>query len=108
MITRKELIKIINNGVHINLNEEGNYCKWGINTINKTNKDPECGQVEKHLAYISFNGDIIEFNNYDELLDYKLKGISVYNRLKNEDADDLCTFTIDDNPAHGGPFIIPD
>lgn len=107
MITKKELIEMIDNGIHINLNEEGNYCKWGVNTINKANKDPKCGKVAKNLAYISFNGDIIEFNSYDELLDYKINGISVYDRLKEEDADDLCTFTLDDDPEHGGPFILP-
>lgn len=101
MITRKELIEIIDNGVAIDLDKNGNFKHNAIGVIRKNNKDPECGLVEDHLACLSLDDDeYVQFDSYDDLLDYKIKGKTVYERLKNESAEDICTRILDDKNFH--------
>ena len=106
MIKREELIDILDHDVPIRLDDDGNYCRWGTGIIHKANKDPRCGKVEKCLVYIYISDDLNkEFDDYNELLDFKINGISIYDRLKNEDPNELCTRYYDDDPGHGGPRI---
>lgn len=101
MISRKELIEIIDHDIAINIDENGNFKHNAFGVIRKNNKDPECGLVEEHLACLSLDDKkYIEFDNYDDLLDYKIKGKTVYERLKNEDAKDICTRVLDDSPMY--------
>ena len=96
-MTRKELIDIIDHDITIDLDENGNFKHNALGRIWKGNKDPKCGKIDDFLVSLTVGNSIYkEFDNYDDLLDYKIKGKTIYDRLKNEDADDICTRILDD------------
>lgn len=101
MISRQELIEMIDHDIAIDIDKNGNFKHNAIGVIRKNNKDPECGLVEDHLACLSLDDKkYIYFDSYDDLLDYKINGKTVYERLKNEDPNDICTRILDDKPLY--------
>lgn len=101
MISKKDLIEVIDGGWGIDLSEDGYFMHNGPGCILKNNKDPKCGLVEpgKVWLYIPDKFDM-DFETYEELLNYEINGISIYDRLKNESLDDICTRILDDSALY--------
>ena len=98
MISKKELIEVIDGGWGIDLNEKGYFQHNGPGNILKCNKNPKHGLIEKGVVWLMIPNKIdISFDSYEEMLDYKIDGISMYDRLKNEDLQDICTRILDDS-----------
>ena len=98
MITKKEIIEIIDGGWGIDLNEEGNFQHNGPGNILKSNKEPKFGLIEPGKVWLYIPNKIDQvFETYEEMLDYKIDGVSIYDRLKNESIENICTRILDDS-----------